>query len=74
MLVVVRSFTHVHEAHLAKSVLEASGIQAFIGNEHLVSMAWTYSNAIGGVTVAVPEDRAAEADQILRSSAHPHRK
>ena len=71
MFVVVRSYTHVHEAHLAKSVLEASGIEAFIANEHLVSMAWTYSNAVGGVTVAVPEERADEAGQILGSVAFP---
>ena len=71
VLIVVRSYTHVHEAHLAKSVLEATGIEAFIANEHLVSMAWTYSNAIGGVTVAVPEERAAEAAQILGAVADP---
>jgi len=71
MLVVVRSYTHVHEAHLAKSVLEASGIEAFIVNEHLVSMAWTYSNAVGGVKVVVPEERADEAVQILQAGADP---
>jgi ribosomal protein L37E len=71
MLVAVRSYTHVHEAHLAKSVLEASGIQAFIANEHLVSMAWTYSNAVGGVQVVVAEERAEEAALILQSGAAP---
>jgi ribosomal protein L37E len=71
MLVVVRSYTNVHEAHLAKSVLEARGIEAFIANEHLVSMVWTYSNAIGGVKVVVPEERADEATQILQSGADP---
>lgn len=71
MLVVVRAYTHVHEAHLARSVLEATGIQAFIANEHLVSMAWTYSNAIGGVQVVVPEEQAEEAARILQSVAGP---
>lgn len=48
-LVVAAAFTNVHEAHLARSVLEAAGIEATIADEHLVSMTWTYSNAVGGV-------------------------
>jgi hypothetical protein len=71
MLVVVRSYTNVHEAHLTKSVLEASGIEAYIADEHLVSMAWTYSNAVGGVKVVVPEERADEALQMLQAGADP---
>jgi len=48
-LVVAAAFTSVHEAHLAMSVLEAAGIETAIADEHLVSMTWTYSNAVGGV-------------------------
>ena len=67
--VVLRSFTSVHEAQLATSALEAFGIEAHLADEHLVSMAWTYSNAIGGVKVLVPQARSAEALQVLEAGA-----
>lgn len=68
-LVVAAAFTNVHEAHLARSVLEAAGIEATIADEHLVSMTWTYSNAVGGVKVLVPGDRLDEARSVLASGA-----
>jgi hypothetical protein len=68
MLVVVGAFTSVHEAHLARSVLESAGIEASIADEHLVSMYWLYSNAIGGVKVLVAEAQADEAREVLASS------
>jgi hypothetical protein len=67
MLVVVGAFTSVHEAHLAWSVLQAAGIEARVADEHLVSMYWLYSNAIGGVKVLVPEAQAEEARHVLAS-------
>lgn len=66
-LVAIAAFTNVHEALLAKSVLESAGIDATIADEHVVSMAWMYSNAVGGVKVLVPEDRAEEAASLLNS-------
>ncbi len=69
MLVVVGTYTSVHEAHMARSVLAAAGMDAHIADEHLVSMDWTYSNAIGGVKVLVPEDRSDEARELLASGA-----
>ena len=68
-LVVAATFTSVHEAQLAKTVLEAAGIDAVLDNEHLVSMNWTYSNAVGGVKVLVPGDRLEEARSLLESEA-----
>jgi Putative prokaryotic signal transducing protein len=67
--VVAAAFTSVHEAHLARSVLEAAGIETTIADEHLVSMTWTYSNAVGGVKVLVPDDRLEEARSLLESNA-----
>jgi hypothetical protein len=69
IVVAAGAFTNVHEAHLARSVLEAAGIQATLGDEHLISMDWTYSNAVGGVKVLVPEDRLEEARLLLESVA-----
>jgi hypothetical protein len=68
-LVVAAAFTSVHEAHLAMSVLDAAGIEARTADEHLVSMTWTYSNAVGGVKVLVPADRLEEARSLLESGA-----
>ena len=68
-LVVAAAFTSVHEAHLAKSVLDAAGIEATIADEHLMSMTWLDSNAVGGVKVVVPEDRLEEARSVLGSGA-----
>ena len=45
--VVIAAFTNVHEAHMARSVLEGAGIDVMVQDEHLISMAWTYSNAVG---------------------------
>lgn len=67
--VVVRAFTNVHEAHFAKSVLEAAGIEVVIADEHVISMDWFYSNAVGGVKLLVPPDRVAEARQLLTTEA-----
>ena len=54
---------------MAVSVLDAAGIAASVADEHLVSMAWTYSNAIGGVKVLVPEEHVGEAKALLETDA-----
>lgn len=69
MLVVVGAFTSVHQAELARSVLEAAGIETILADDHIVSMHWMYSNAIGGVKVLVPEERFDEARNLLESRA-----
>lgn len=65
--VAVAAFTTVHEAQFARSVLEAAGLEATIADEHVVSMDWCLSNAIGGVKVLVPQDRLEEARALLAS-------
>jgi hypothetical protein len=40
-----------------------------LDNEHIVSMNWTYSNLVGGVKVLVEAPRAAEAREVLATSA-----
>ncbi len=66
--VVAAAFTNVHEAHLAQSSLEAAGFEVLVADEHLVSVDWMLSNAIGGVKVVVREDRVEEARALLASS------
>ena len=56
--VTVRAFTSVSDAQLACTVLQAAGLDARLGDEHLVSMQWLYSNAVGGVKLQVPLTRS----------------
>lgn len=63
--VVVRAFTSVPDAHVARSVLDAANIPTRVADEHVVAADWLYSNAIGGVKLLVPEDRAEEAIAVL---------
>jgi hypothetical protein len=68
-LVVARTFTNVHDAQLAKSVLEAAAIDVALSNEHVVTMNWMYSNLVGGVKVLVPADQCDEAQSLLDTTA-----
>jgi XTP/dITP diphosphohydrolase len=65
-LVTVWRFRDVSEALLAKGKLEAAGIEASLADDNLVQMYWLYSNAIGGVSLKVPQHRAAEALELLQ--------
>ena len=67
-LVTVAAFNMPYQAHLAKSRLEAEGIPVFIRDEHLISINWFYSPALGGVKVQVPDVHLQEAQQILAST------
>ena len=68
-LVVVRTFSHPHEAHLAYSALDAAGIEAVVHDAHIVTANWLYSNAVGGVKLLVHPDDAVAAREILDSTA-----
>ena len=48
-LVTIATFQMPTEAHLAKSALEANGMNAFLADELTVGVAWHLSNAFGGV-------------------------
>ena len=66
------------DAYLFRSYLINRGIDAHILDEHVVQIAWHYSNAIGGVRVVVHDHDALEADKVtheylreLRAEAQP---
>lgn len=68
----IANFSQLIEANLAKTRLESAGIECFLTNEHIVSMNWFWSNAVGGVGVQVREadvDSAIEALQGDPASA-----
>lgn len=66
-MVVVARFSFPHEAHIAKTSLEAAGIESNIADEHTVNTQWLYSNAIGGVRLMVHENDAQIAAEILNA-------
>ena len=68
-MIVVAAFTSVHEAQLARTALQAAGIQTALQNEHIVSMNWMYSNLVGGVKLIVERERADEARAVLATAA-----
>jgi DNA-directed RNA polymerase subunit RPC12/RpoP len=67
--VTIRTFSSAWEADLAKTHLEASGINAFILDSQTISVNWLFSNAIGGIKLQVAEDQAKEAKEVL---SHTH--
>ena len=59
----IARFQLPEEAHLFRSYLESQQIESYVFDEHLVQLAWHYSNAIGGVRVAVSDDYREEASR-----------
>jgi predicted RNA-binding Zn-ribbon protein involved in translation (DUF1610 family) len=68
-VVVLARYATVAQAELARSALDAAGIDAAIGDEELVTMNWLYSNAVGGVKLLVAEEDAERAAEVLSSEA-----
>ncbi|QYY36329.1 DUF2007 domain-containing protein [Ruficoccus sp. ZRK36] len=62
---VVATYSKPEEAYLTASLLEASGIEVAIWDDNTVALYWLYSNAIGGVKVAVCEEDYEQAREIL---------
>ncbi len=53
MLTTIAQYREAPEAYLAKGALAAEGIEAVITDEQVVGINWLYSDAIGGVKLAV---------------------
>lgn len=64
----IASFTYPHEAHLAKSLLEASEIEVIIKDELTVQVHNFLSNAIGGVKLFIREEDKEEALLLLQKT------
>jgi len=63
--VILARYSKPEEAYLAASVLEGSGIQAFVRDANTVHANWMYSNAIGGVKLEVGEEDVELAREAL---------
>jgi len=67
-LITIGQFSKGVDAHLAKTKLQSEGIECFIQDEHLISLIWLYSNAIGGVKLQVRASDVEKAKKILSES------
>jgi len=65
---VVSSYQKPEEAHLMRSVLEGSGIAAYVRDDLTVTADLLYSNALGGVRLAVADEDYLAACDVLRNS------
>lgn len=68
-LVAVAACARPVEAHLIRCRLEAEGLEAFVADEHIVSVQWLYSAAVGGVKVQVRARDLERARAILDASS-----
>lgn len=65
-LVTVERFRDLPEAIVARSRLEAEGIEAWVQDENLVRIDWGYSNAIGGMRLQVNAHDGPAAIEVLK--------
>lgn len=64
-LITLQRFSQPMQAHLIKGKLESGGIRCFIADEHLISVNWLYSNAIGGIKLQIKKTDVEKAKKIL---------
>jgi len=65
-LVALGSYRDPIDAELAKMRLQNAGIPAIVVDQHLISMQWLYSGALGGVKIKVDESDLEIARNVLR--------
>lgn len=70
-LVIIRAFGSQPEAELAKSALEAAGIDAMIQADAVGGMRPHVAWASGGYKLLVREEDAADANEVLRIGDEP---
>ena len=64
-LITIGQYSQGAYAHIAKSRLEAEGIESIILDENLILVNWLYSNAIGGVKLQVRSTDVEKAKAII---------
>jgi hypothetical protein len=64
-LVTIRRYRDLSEAIVARSMLEAAGMEVFLQDENLVRLDWQVSNFIGGIRLQVPASDSAAATELL---------
>ena len=69
--VVLRRYRDMPEAFVAKSILDAAGIENYLQDDNVVRMDWLWSNAMGGIKLIVREKDGEEAEKILSQGPVP---
>jgi len=64
------TFIYPHEAHLAKSYLEANGVKTYVKDELTVQVNNFYSNAIGGVKLMIKDSDYETGLQLLKDGGY----
>jgi len=64
----IRQFRDLHEALLAKGVLDSAGVECFLADDNMVRMDWFYSNLVGGIKLCVKQEDAEAALDLLEQS------
>lgn len=67
-LVPIRTYWNLLEAELAKGLLAAAGIDAFLFDDNMVRLDWFNANALGGVKLRVDADMVEEANRVLEEN------
>jgi hypothetical protein len=63
--VLIRQFTDLQEAVLARSLLDAAGVEFLLTDENISSMSLWSANLIGGIKLYVRQKDAGLAENIL---------
>ena len=64
-LAIVRSYSYLYEADIAKALLESEGIESWLLDEHQIRQRWHLGLALGGVKLAVSPEFASQAQELL---------
>lgn len=64
-LAVVGSFLYLHEADVARALLDSYGIETWVLDEHQIRQRWHLAGPLGGVKVAVAPEHASRARSLL---------
>lgn len=64
-LVTMRHYRDLSAAIVARSLLEASNIPAYLFDDNLVRLSWQISNLIGGIRLQVDESDQEAAEEVL---------
>lgn len=64
-LVTLRQYRDLSEAIVARSMLEAAGIEVFLRDENTVRLDWQISNFIGGIRLQVETKDVEAAEELL---------
>ena len=68
-LVTIASFSDSVQAAFARNILEEAGVQAFLADEAMVSMAWYLAGALAGIKLQVAAEDVQRARAVLAESA-----